>query len=266
MSPRNGARHGVALGAAAGLLFAVGVARAEPLTPEQCEASSVKAQRLRLSHALVDARREALSCAASDCPTVIRRDCDRWVGEIDALIPTVVLVAQDASGADMHDVSVKMDAKDLKTSLDGAGIQVDPGLHVFTFIAADGARVEVRAVLREGERNRPLVASFPNNAPPPALRSSGPPVTTWVFGGISVVAFAAWGYFGLRAISEYDDLKASCGPTRACDPADVGAARDKMSIADVAFGVGVVSAGAAITFWILNGARGPVKPALRVSF
>lgn len=253
--------------AGAAITLASAAAHAEPPTPEQCEASSVKTQRLRLSHALVDARREALSCAAAECPTVIRRDCDRWVGEIDALIPTVVLVAQDSSGADLHDVSVKMDARDLKVGLDGAGIQVDPGLHVFTFTSrSDGARVEVRAVLREGERNRPIVGSFPSTAPPPPPRKSGPPVTTYVFGGISVVALAAWGYFGLRGISEYDDLKASCGAARACDPADVGAARDKMTIADVAFGVAVVSAGAAITFWILDGARGPLKPAMRLSF
>ncbi|MBS2018610.1 MAG: hypothetical protein JST00_37435 [Deltaproteobacteria bacterium] len=243
-------------------------AHAEPMSSEQCEAASVKAQRQRLAHALLDARKEALACSAADCPAVIRRDCDRWVGEIEALLPSVVPVAQDASGADMHDVSVKMDAKDLKQRLDGAGIQVDPGLHVFTFTAANGARVEVRAVLREGERNRPIVAAFPAEAVPPPSppRSSGPPIPTYVFGGVSLLAFAAWGYFGLSAISDYGDLESTCGPTRTCNPSDVGSARDKMAVADVAFGVAIVSAGAAVAFWLANGARGPVKPAMRVSF
>lgn len=255
----------LAIGAA--VVLASTTARAEPLTAEQCEAASVKTQRSRLAHALLDARREALSCAASECPTVIRRDCDRWVGEIDALVPTVVPVAQDASGVDMHDVSVKMDARELKSGLDGTSIQVDPGLHVFTFTASDGTRVEVRAVLREGERNRPLVAAFPSHAPSAlAARSSTPPVTTWVFGGISVVALAAWGYFELRGISQYNRLQKTCGDTRSCDPDAVDAARDKMAIGDVAFGVALVSAGAAITFWLLNGAREPLKPALRGSF
>src|SRR5436190_6329552 len=50
--------------------------RAHATDAEACEAASVKAQRLKLAHGLVEAKKELLVCSASECPTLVRRDCD----------------------------------------------------------------------------------------------------------------------------------------------------------------------------------------------
>ena len=68
-------------------------------------------------------------------------------------LPTIVFEAQDAAGADVGTVVVKMDGQLLAEQLTGAAIEVDPGEHVFTF-ETNGGSTEKRLVIYEAEKNR----------------------------------------------------------------------------------------------------------------
>lgn len=240
------------------LSLATAAANADGKT-DACEAASLRAQRARLTHSLIESRKQALACALPECPPVIRRDCDRWVAELDGILPTVVLGAQNADGHDLHDVRVEIDGAVVTEHLDGSAQVLDPGAHLFRFTPRDGSPpLEQSIIVREGERNRPVAVTFPPIGPPKpspsvARDASAARVATGAtlaFAGASVLAFTATAIFGIGGVSRYRDLKDGCGRAHACLPADVEDARTRIAVADVAFGIGVVAAAAALTVWL----------------
>ena len=230
-------------------------------TVAECEAASIRAQRHRNDHALVAAKKDLLLCAAATCPGVIRRDCDRWLGEVDAILPTIVPAAQDAQGRDLVDVQVELDNVSVSTRIDGAAVPLDPGSHVVRF-RRNGIVVDQRIVVREGERARPVVAKFPGPEekpappPPPPPPPREPPniltIGTYAFAGLAVVGLGVGTIETIRGVSEYRDLRDSCGRTRSCAPSDVESARRDILIADVSFGVGIVCAAAATVLYLVK--------------
>src|SRR5262249_13965446 len=87
-----------------------------------CLQAASKGQRMRAQHDLVGARDQFRACAAAGCPAIVQRDCATWLTEVDKALPTVVVTAKDAAGADLVNVSVSVDGQPLLTKLDGRAL------------------------------------------------------------------------------------------------------------------------------------------------
>jgi hypothetical protein len=139
----------------AAAMLATSSALADP-TPQQCIAKNERSIELRNAHRLRESRDELLQCAMPTCPAEVRGECERRLAIVSGEIPSIVLAARDARGADLVDVRVLLDGALIAPKLDGAPIAVDPGVHVFRFEAPAQPSVEERVLVREGEKDRPI--------------------------------------------------------------------------------------------------------------
>ncbi len=154
-----------------------GLARADDKAA--CVQSSDQAQSLRDEGKYRAARTSLVDCARDACPALVRRDCEKWLNELDAAQPTVVFGARDPKGNDVAGTRVLMDGALLVDHLDGKPTAVDPGEHVFRYEAPGTTLVEQRVVVRVNEKNRVLTAvlmaqTAPASAPAPAAPSPPP--------------------------------------------------------------------------------------------
>ena len=111
------------------------IARAAEPTKTDCLDASEAWLAQRKAGKLRAARGELLVCAAASCPKDVREECAQHVPEIGAAIPTLVFEVKDASGEDVSAVRVTLDGAPLVDWLDGTAIPLDPGDHLFTFVA-----------------------------------------------------------------------------------------------------------------------------------
>lgn len=221
-----------------------------------CLQAAERAQPLRGAGALRQARAELITCSATSCPRAVRADCTRWLTEVETAIPTVVVQAHDASGADIVDVTVSIDGVMQQKALDGLAISVDPGTRVFRFEAQGRASTERTLAIREGEKSRvvPVVLLRPGEQTqrPPApigvaeQRRSGVPTATWILGGAGLIA--ASGGIALWALgtSERSDLRSECASAASCQQSDVDAAKTKLVVGDVLVAAGVLAIAAGV--------------------
>ncbi|WP_394837689.1 hypothetical protein LVJ94_12335 [Pendulispora rubella] len=217
-----------------------------------CVSSYEQSQSLRKGGKLRDARQRALECARDTCPAVLSRDCQRWITELDNSIPTVIFDVRGLAGEELTQVTVFLDGKKVVDRLDGKALDVDPGTHTFKFVpggALKDATRESTIVIREGEKYRKVSASFEDKSisAQAANKSRPVPVATWVFGGIGVAGLAAGTFFALSGNSKKSDLD-QCKPQ--CNPSDVDSMSRNYAIADIAFGVGVISGVAAVYLYL----------------
>lgn len=220
----------------------------------ECADAYLAAQRLRKEAELLAARQNLLRCARDQCPPVVKPDCVQWLAEVEEAIPTIVFAAKGLDGRDTTAVRVSLDGELLADRIDGKPVALDPGVHQVRFelteAAAEPAAQEERIVVRQGEKNRLVATSFARRPEPsgggdagadqaPAVEERSAPVAAIVIGSVGVAGMAVFAALGAVGTSELDDLRATCGKTSTCDPADVNAARGKLIGADVALGVGI---------------------------
>jgi hypothetical protein len=257
---------------AACLCFAAHPAAAADKAAAACIQSAENGETARKAGQLLHARELFAQCAAHECPAVLRHDCASWLEDSDRQIPSIVLGAHDARGADVVDARVSVDGTLVREHLDGNAIALDPGSHVVRFETVGAPPVDVRVVLRAGEKDRAVLATVGPPAPTPAAASSPPPAPApaerptpaapsrsvpagaWVLGGMTVAAFGVFGYFGVTGANEASNLRSTCAP--GCADAQVHATRLKLVAADIGLGVGVVSLVSAT--WI--GVRALTRP------
>ena len=214
-------------------------------TLDACIEAHEQAQIHRKNGALLLARERLMTCSRDACPDIARVDCGRWLGEIRQEIPSVVLGARNPDGTDAVDVSVRLDGSPLTNRLDGAAVEMDPGVHVLRLEAAGALPKEQRFVLRVGERNRSIMVALealPKSAPAPVPEASSLSPAAYVLAGVGVLGLAGFGYFGLTGLSKESDLEA-CKPNCATD--DVDAVRTRYLAADISLAVGLVGLGGA---------------------
>lgn len=243
-----------------------------------CDAAYDQAQTLRDARRLVSARAQLLACARATCPAFIAKDCTTWLGEIEPRIPSVVLVALDAAGAALPNVSATMDGAAAR-KLDGTSWDVDPGQHTFTFVLPDGTKVDRTFLVVEGQKDQRVVVTVA--APPPAATAPpaplpvtsvpampGPdslalpvaPVTEtpastgfpykvvgFVTLGLGVAGVAVGAILGAEALST---KSAHCIGT-ACDPGYAGTALGQGTVSTVGFVAGGVLSAAGLTLVLL---------------
>jgi hypothetical protein len=246
---------------AVGATVALSASRADADDKTQCLAASDQGQQLRDDGKYRRAREAFAACARDVCPTLVRRDCVKWLADLEQSSPSIVVGAKDDKGADLANVSVLVDGTPLVTKLDGKPTMVDPGAHVLRFETPGYPSVEQRIMVHAGEKSRLLAVQFgtpphPALAPPtPAAASTGAPQSdeaqtpqgirssAWVFGGLALVAFGTEAYFGLSGLSDRSNLEAqACAGTHSCPQASVDSIRTKFTVADIALGVGLASA------------------------
>lgn len=230
-----------------------------------CANASENGQKLRDDGKLMKARQEFMVCSRDVCPGVIKKDCVDWLAQAEASLPSVVLAAKDEKGQDVTNVHVSFDGAPLSDRLDGKAIFVDPGEHTFRFESAGRAPIEQQAVIREGERNRVVAASWEaapaplppagggtgvGTAPPPEQPHGKSKVPAILVGGIGIAALATGGVFLLLASNDFNDLKDTCGKTKTCTDDQVSPVKTKALIGDIALGVGAVAVVGAVVLYI----------------
>jgi hypothetical protein len=226
---------------AALLGFFTATAPAQADAKKECATAYEKTQSLREIGQLRDARKQAIVCSAPTCSAYVTKDCLQWLTEIDANLPTVVFTARNAAGEDTLAVRVTVDGHPVAEKLDGKAVPLDPGEHVVRFEMTGAEAVEQKVMIRQGEKNRSLVASFkkaasitplasppaspppasappltlaapePDTAPLPAPRSEGVPLWAWISGGVGVVALGVGAGFGVSALTAQRELDEKCG-------------------------------------------------------
>ncbi len=247
-----------------------------------CIASSDQAQSARDEGKYRTARASLVECSRDVCPGIVRRDCEKWLAELDAGQPTVVFGARDPKGNDVPGTHISIDGTPLLDHIDGKPTAVDPGEHVFRYEAPGAVFVEQRVVVRVNEKNRVLTAILMPQANASAAGSApavthaattdasssnsadtggeraGVPVASWVLLGVAVAGGAGFAALGVSGQSDVSGMRATGGCAPNCPQSQVDSARLKLNLADASLGVGVVSL---VTAAVLYFTRGDAAPA-----
>jgi hypothetical protein len=227
-----------------------------------CPSSSEEGQRLRDKNRYLEARAMFRTCSQSTCPGIVRKDCSKWLAELDETQPSVVIAAQDAAGADLATVKVLVDDKPIATRIDGSPITVDPGEHTLRVEAPGHAPLTQRLIVRVNEKNRLVRVVFQDRSAngasgppkPPAETTetkSGPPLLGFVLTGVGALALGSFAYFGLTSKNDLQSLRSSCAPY--CDQSKLDDVKSRMLVADVSLGVGIVALGLAVVAFATHG-------------
>jgi len=226
-----------------------------------CVRAVERAQVQRLDGKLREAHDGFVTCARAVCPEAIRDDCTRWIAEVEASLPTVVIDAVWTDGRDAAGLSVILDGQPLPEAAVGRAVALDPGEHAFRFEVPGAAPVEARTVIREGEKNRVVRVTFTALAPvppatrPPVLPRGLPPApgeartrrpvptSAFVVGGFALAGFGGFAYTGGSGLGQLDHLRSTCAPS--CDPSLVESARREILVGDILGLAALVAAGVA---------------------
>ena len=249
--------------AALGCAFLGRSASASAAPPKKCIAAAESGQQLRSSGHLIEARKALAACTANNCPAVVRRDCGRWIEEIDAAQPSITVKLEEASGEDAADGRVLVDGEPLLRT-GGRATPLDPGVHKLVWVRETGGNIEQEAIIREGERNRLIVlrvalatkptADTVEPPPPPPPRARGP--LPYAIGGVGVALAGAGGIFWGIGLNDRSNLNASCAAAHTCAQHDIDASRTKLIVGDVLMGASVLAlAGAIFLFLNHDGSR-----------
>jgi hypothetical protein len=195
-----------------------------------CLAAAASGQNLRDAHELVEARDQFRLCAAAGCPAIVQSDCAGWIEAVEKVLPTVVLSAKNAAGADLFEVTVSLDGKPLAARLDGQAIPIDPGPHAFHFEAAGGT-ADQKILVKEGAQSQPVTAIIAATAaasptppqpaasptpPQPVRDGSGQRTIALVTGGVGIAGIAAGSVLGVMASSSWNRAQNECGSPDRC--------------------------------------------------
>jgi len=226
-------------------------ARAEPTPADQCISAAEQSQPLRRDGKLTEARERLLVCSRTECPSFVRTDCTKWLADVEAAMPSIVLGAVNASGGDLSDVRVSVDGVEIAQQLDGKEIDIDPGLHTVRFEHPGSAPVEQRVVVREAQRRRVVSVAFPDEAARPAVPAPPSPdhpsrgrslVVPLVLVGGGALALGGATALWLSGLADRSTLASGCAPTHSCSQSAVDSARGKLIAGDITGGLGLVAA------------------------
>jgi hypothetical protein len=232
---------------AAALLVAQAIPRwlhaqtSEETSKGVCRQSYESAQLRRREEELLAARDDLRICGAEACPALTRMDCVRWLAEVEAAIPSVVLEAHTSSGP-VFDVAVTIDGVTRPGALDGRPMELNPGVHSFDFERPGSPLIKQKVVLGEGQKNRLVLADWSS----PSLgtlhlpgRLERPiPASAYVAAGLSALGFVGFAIAGTWGNSLKSDLERSdCSPF--CSREQTDALRTRFLIADIGLAIGI---------------------------
>lgn len=222
---------------------------------QQCITAAESGQQLRSAGKLRDARKAFGPCTSNACAAVIRRDCGRWIDEIDAATPTFTVRLQDEHGVDVSDGKVLVDGEVVSSAGEGHATPIDPGMHRVVWEREAGS-ISEELVMHEGEHNRVVVLRVPAAFGPPP-QGDAPPVEAkrasplpFIVGTAGVALMATGGIFWGLGLHDRANLNNTCAGAHACVQADVDASRTKLIVGDVLVGVGVVALAGAVYLFL----------------
>lgn len=189
-----------------------------------CVDASDHAQTERADGHLAAARAELLVCSREACPPLVRQFCEKWLGEVWAASPSIVIRMNDSQRHDMTDVRVLVDGALVATALEGRPLDIDPGVHVLRYEPVGAPAFEHKIVVVEGEKNRVLVETIPSAGTTLAIAATLPvdrssnqvddldrhttgrsvPLGTYILGGVGLAAFAGFLYFAVSGQGDYN--------------------------------------------------------------
>lgn len=214
-----------------------------------CTEAYESGQRLRKKGALRAASRELVICTRGGCPAGLASDCLRWLDEVEAAIPSIVIAVVDRQGRDVIDARVSIDDGAMDT-IDGRAFDLDPGRHRIRVVSPDRPTLEEELLVREGEKRRTVritVESPPVPPRTPELSAGGGGRTlSWALFGVGAASFLAAGGLGLYGLSQKGELDA-CRPD--CERDRVDAANRSFLVSDVILAVGVLATGLGVYFF-----------------
>jgi hypothetical protein len=233
----------------------------------ECARSFEQAQRLRQAHQLRAAKGELLVCTEK-CPQVLRQQCVSWLGDVEASIPSLVVVARGPDGSVLSNARIVVDAVELAGGPMQQAVELDPGDHDLVIDAPGLAHVQQRVTLREGDRERRVDVTLSPAAPP--VTSSSPssssakwggavapsdrpvPAVVYVLGGAGLAVAAVGTYFQIAGMNDASSL-GGCQPN--CPQEQIDNARTTLWAGNVTLAVGVVTLAAAVVLYLVRPAR-----------
>jgi hypothetical protein len=235
-------------------------ARAQaPAADASCEAVE-QTEAIRAEGQYRKARARLLECVNAQCGGDVRRRCAATLQKLDAITPSIVVRAEDASGNDLTDVAVSLGDERLVNGLDGMAIPVDPGQHRFVFTREGYTPVVQTLTIEQGQKFRAIdvvIGAAPTLALPPARETSSPggsgsserTVAAATLLGVGLIGVTGFTVLGLRARAGEEALD-GCKPN--CSDGRVDSVKMRYLLANVSIGVGAVALGAA-TYLLLSG-------------
>lgn len=214
-----------------------------------CATRAEEGQELRDRGKLQEARASFIACAEATCPALVARACTGFLSEVLTRIPSLVVGVRDPHGADLDGPSIFLDGK-LQTQPGYAALALDPGPHLLRIEHEGYAPWQEHIVLREAEKNRRVDVTLVPLTPAPQKRHRrrDPPLPLYTAGGVSILGFATFGFFGARGLSHYRDAD-TCSPR--CPESDVSRVQTEFLVADIGLVVGAIGAGALLAQWLL---------------
>jgi hypothetical protein len=252
-------------GVPAAVAIAIGLASAPVAAADdkqQCIDGYEQSQHLRRDGKLRAALERLVVCSNRTCPEATQLDCTRWLAEVEAAQPTIVVSAKGPRGEEMAGVRVLVDGELAAERLDGRAIAVDPGLRKVRVESSDGRALEQNLLFREGEKFRAVEFSFAPPAPPPAPvvvpepaakptpepGGWSPPLSSYLLGGAGLAAIGVGTYLDVTGKDQETDLKNTCAPN--CSHSSVESMRTRVLAGDIVLGAGVASVAAAVVIAI----------------
>jgi hypothetical protein len=242
---------------------------------QECVAAYENAQTAKLRGKLLDGKAALLLCSSSACPEVMHADCDRWLTEVEASLPTVVFRVMTASGVVPQWATVSIDGAE-PVALDGRAISVDPGRHTVTFSAQDLRTTSQTFDFSEGEKlRREVIVLQPNSrsATPGANESTAPvsansssrfkltlPLT--LAASTAVLGTLGATYFGLSARADDRDLD-KCSPN--CSRDSVDRVKREYLLANLSLGIAAVGLVTSTVVILLQSGAEASSPAAQVA-
>lgn len=216
-------------------------------------------QTLRKANKLREARAEAQKCAVETCPSVLSKDCQKWQGELDGLLPSVVFDVKGNAGEPLSNVKITANGQPLVERLDGAPVLLEPGEVKLHFESPDGRGLPVdqTITLKEGEKSKKVAVKL--GGAPPAPAGKPLPLGPIIFGATGIVAAGVGAVFAIMGAGAESDLDA-CKPR--CSSDDVNGVSTKYAVADILFAAGAVSLIAAAYMFITRPTSTPAVGSL----
>ncbi len=232
--------------------YVVVLPRTAAADAKQCVQQNNQGAELRDNHHLLRARAAYRACVAeTECPAMVRSECDAALTDLKTAIPTLMVAVLDEHGHDFAGATLSVDGQNVP--IDGSSLEVDPGQH--ELVANNGAltsHLQVMAI--ESDANRRIELTLqptkPVMAAPVATtqahRSKAPAI---VLGGVAALGVASFSYFALSGHADLGRLDRNCKPY--CEAGDVNRVRTKYLLADVSLGVSLVALASA-GYWLLS--------------
>ena len=201
---------------------------------------------------LLESRVALRQCAAEACPALLQRDCVGWLDQIEPQIPSLTFRVT-VDGQSRTDAQIFIDGELSHEPSVGKAVDLDPGPHRVRVVVGDLPAFEDQVMLSEGERYRmvPVALTSPPRPPPPPPEKHRPvPLATYVLGGVALAGAVSGGIFTASSMSLKSELEDTCAPN--CSESRVDELRQRALIADLSWGVSVLSLAGATAFFLLR--------------